>query len=73
MNPVLTAFLTGLGTAVPAPFLPLFTPEELEVLLCGKPDIDIELLKKVHARSMLDVGCAVWVRLKVVLGGVRWC
>ena len=47
MNPVLTAFLTGLGTAVPAPFLPLFTPEELEVLLCGKPEIDIDLLKKV--------------------------
>jgi hypothetical protein len=47
MDAPLSAFLTGLSAVLPAPLLPLFKPEELEELICGSPEIDIELLKRV--------------------------
>ena len=47
MNSQLCALLSGIGAVLPVSCLPLFTPEELEVVLCGSPDIDVDLLKKV--------------------------
>lgn len=41
------AFVSGLGAGLPAEALPLFTPTEAEVLFCGRPDVDVELLKRV--------------------------
>jgi len=35
----------GLATIVPIQLLPLFTWEELELMTCGKREIDIDLLK----------------------------
>ncbi len=32
---------------LPAELLPLFTPAELETLVCGRPTIDVDLLKRV--------------------------
>jgi hypothetical protein len=42
----LEAFLSGLGAVVPAELLPLFTPGELEALLCGRSEVDVEALKR---------------------------
>lgn len=41
------AFLAGLGACLPSEALPLFTPGEAETLFCGRPDVDVELLKRV--------------------------
>ena len=43
----LSAFFLGLACALPAALFPIFTPHELEALVCGAPTIDVELLKKV--------------------------
>jgi hypothetical protein len=47
MNSALSAFFVGLVGVLPANVFPLFTPDELETLICGAPEIDVELLKKV--------------------------
>jgi hypothetical protein len=47
MNEVMSAFFHGLVSVLPSSAFPLFTPEELEAIICGAPEIDIELLKKV--------------------------
>jgi hypothetical protein len=39
------AILRGLSTQVPVHVLSLFTWEELELMVCGNPTVDIELLK----------------------------
>ena len=39
------AVLRGLGTQVPVHVLSLFTWEELELMVCGNPTVDVELLK----------------------------
>ena len=39
------AVRAGLGTVVPAGALNLLTGSELEILVCGNPEIDLELLK----------------------------
>jgi len=36
----------GLTSIIPAPVLPLLTGEELERLVCGSPELDVELLKQ---------------------------
>eukprot|EP00613_Pedinella_sp_CCMP2098_P009865 CAMPEP_0171646722 /NCGR_PEP_ID=MMETSP0990-20121206/34963_1 /TAXON_ID=483369 /ORGANISM="non described non described, Strain CCMP2098" /LENGTH=501 /DNA_ID=CAMNT_0012223675 /DNA_START=121 /DNA_END=1628 /DNA_ORIENTATION=- len=46
-NAQLSAFFHGLSAGLPCQLFPLFTPLEFEVLVCGAPDIDVELLKKV--------------------------
>lgn len=43
------AMRRGLAAMVPIDALSLFTWEELELLVCGKPDIDVEVLKQ-HVR-----------------------
>ena len=45
--PQLEAFMDGLGAVLPAELFALFTPKELELLICGRPEIDIELLQSV--------------------------
>ncbi len=40
------AIRNGLDTIVPTQLLSLFTPQELELAICGRPDIDLVVLKK---------------------------
>merc|ERR1712137_663302 len=40
------ALARGLSDVLPLHYLSLFTPSELEVLMCGDANIDIELLKR---------------------------
>jgi hypothetical protein len=44
--PQIAALRRGIGHVVPTQVLSLFTWYELEMLVCGKPEIDIELLKR---------------------------
>ena len=41
----LSALLMGLAAALPVSLFPLFSPLELEDLICGAPEIDVNLLK----------------------------
>ena len=45
------AIRAGLATIVPLQFLELFTGEDLEVMVCGRSTVDIELLKSVTEYS----------------------
>lgn len=36
-----------MARVIPAPLLSLFTPYELETMVCGSPDIPLNLLKSV--------------------------
>jgi len=47
MQGAVSALLSGLCAALPAPALPLFCPRELEALVCGAPEIDVRLLQRV--------------------------
>lgn len=51
--PQLDAFLQGLGQVVPIELFPLWSPGELELLVCGPTNIDINLLKSV---TVYDLG-----------------
>eukprot|EP01006_Ploeotia_vitrea_P029336 TRINITY_DN61905_c0_g3_i1.p1 TRINITY_DN61905_c0_g3~~TRINITY_DN61905_c0_g3_i1.p1 ORF type:complete len:182 (+),score=25.86 TRINITY_DN61905_c0_g3_i1:238-783(+) len=42
---LMPAIFAGL-TFVPSHYLPLFTWHELELMICGQPEVDIEVLKK---------------------------
>jgi len=44
-NTQVDAIKRGLATIVPIALLPLFTWQELELMVCGKREIDLELLK----------------------------
>ncbi|ETO22614.1 hypothetical protein RFI_14580 [Reticulomyxa filosa] len=44
-NTQVEAIRRGLATIVPIALLPLFTWQELELMVCGKREIDLELLK----------------------------
>jgi len=48
------AIKRGLATVIPYPLLPLFTWQELELLVCGRPKMNVELLEKM---SVYD-GCS---------------
>ncbi len=39
------AIKSGLATIVPIQLLSLFTPQELELTVCGKREVNVELLK----------------------------
>jgi hypothetical protein len=43
-----TAIRQGLAEVVPERYLNLLTPEELEVRVCGHPDVDVVALRR-HA------------------------
>jgi len=53
-NPQLAAILKGLGTIVPLPLLFLFGWKDIRYLICGTPDVDLNLLKK-HTRYRAGV------------------
>ncbi|KAG7389554.1 RING finger and SPRY domain-containing protein 1 [Phytophthora pseudosyringae] len=40
----LAALKDGLGSVLPMELAPLFTPRELEVLICGRREVDVDLL-----------------------------
>lgn len=52
--PVCAAVLRGVATILPAPTLALFTWRELRTLVCGKPTVDIDLLRR---RTIYGDGC----------------
>lgn len=37
----------GMSTIIPVPLLSLLTPQQLEQLVCGLPEVSVEMLKKV--------------------------
>ena len=43
--PALALFLRGLSVSVPVELFPVFTAAELEVLFCGSPDVDVQILR----------------------------
>ena len=49
------AIRRGLATIVPVQLLPLFTDKELEFMVCGKREIDIDFLKVLYLWSSSDV------------------
>lgn len=44
---MLNAFTEGLGNVIPVEILPLLSGEELREMMCGNPEVDVELLKHV--------------------------
>ena len=50
----IAAIKRGLETIIPLPLISIFTWQELEVMLCGRPEIDIALLK-LHTVSSLNL------------------
>jgi len=45
-NRLLQYFYEGLSMVLPIEILPIFTSEELEILICGENKIDLDVLKK---------------------------
>ena len=43
----LESLLEGLGDVLPVELLPLWTPEELELMVCGPIELNVDLLKSV--------------------------
>ena len=50
----LRALWEGLSSVLPMAIAPLFTPEELEVLICGRRQVDVELLKQCTEYEEVD-------------------
>ena len=50
------AVRNGLSTIIPIRLLSLFTWEQLEVMVCGKPEIDVKLLQRVTEYSSCSAG-----------------
>jgi hypothetical protein len=44
---MLNAFVDGLSHLLPVELLPLLSGEEFRSLMCGNPDVDVDLLKRV--------------------------
>uniref|UniRef100_A0A7S2WL07 HECT domain-containing protein n=1 Tax=Rhizochromulina marina TaxID=1034831 RepID=A0A7S2WL07_9STRA len=44
--PMLHALRTGLASVLPVDLFPMFSPEELEQLVCGSGDVDVDLLQQ---------------------------
>ncbi|GAB9470558.1 Hect e3 ubiquitin ligase [Globisporangium polare] len=45
-NQQLAALREGLASVLPMEIAPLFTPRELEVLICGRGEVDVDLLRQ---------------------------
>merc|ERR1712065_30799 len=43
---VLSELKRGIADVVPLPVLTLFTWDQLEVLVCGRPEMDVDMLKR---------------------------
>ena len=54
-----TAVREGMAKVVPVPLLSLFTGPELERMVCGSPDIPLDLLKLVVTYK----GCCFWLNI----------
>ena len=52
--PSTTSQQQGLTCVLPTELLPIFTPLEMEGLLCGKPHVDVQLLKRVAAYEFVS-------------------
>ena len=50
-----SAVREGMARVVPVPLLSLFTGPELETMVCGSPDIPLDLLKSVVTYKGVDV------------------
>ncbi|KDO22743.1 hypothetical protein SPRG_21096 [Saprolegnia parasitica CBS 223.65] len=50
----LRPLMEGLATVVPHAALSLFTPTQLEELVCGSPEIDVELLQRITVYDGVD-------------------
>ena len=53
-HPQVSAVREGMGRVVPVPLLSLFTGPELETMICGSPDIPLDLLKSVVTYKGVD-------------------
>ncbi|XP_042217246.1 E3 ubiquitin-protein ligase HERC2-like isoform X2 [Homarus americanus] len=49
-----SAVRAGMARVIPVPLLSLFTPYELETMVCGSPDIPLNLLKSVATYKGVD-------------------
>lgn len=45
-EPLIRHLMDGLASVLPVEIFPLFTPEELERILCGSADVDVDLLQQ---------------------------
>lgn len=52
--PQVSAVREGMARVVPVPLLSLFTGPELETMVCGSPDIPLDLLKSVVTYKGVD-------------------
>jgi hypothetical protein len=55
-GPALTALYSGLTAVLPTEILPIFTADELETMVCGTIDVDIDKLEEVAEYE--DVECS---------------
>lgn len=52
--PQIKRIIRGLSHLVPLPYLNCLTAEEIKVATCGRPKVDVELLKK-HTKYAGDL------------------
>lgn len=53
MDRQIDAVREGMGWIIPVPILSLLTGEKLEQLVCGSPEVNVDILKKVVRYAML--------------------
>lgn len=72
---MLNSFVEGLGNVLPLEVFPLFTGEELRDTLCGNPEVDVDLLKRVVEYEGYDPEDAVieyfWQTLREISNDER--
>jgi HECT-domain (ubiquitin-transferase) len=72
---MLNSFVEGLGNVLPVEVFPLFTGEELRDTLCGNPEVDVDLLKRVVEYEGYDPDDAVidyfWQTLREISNDER--
>jgi hypothetical protein len=56
---MLNSFVDGVSHVLPVELLPLLSGEELRAFLCGNPDVDVDLLKRVVEYEGYEEGDAV--------------
>ncbi|KAK4294466.1 hypothetical protein Pmani_032901 [Petrolisthes manimaculis] len=54
-----SAVRSGMARVIPTPLLSLFTPYELETMVCGSPDIPLNLLKSVATYKGVEATAAL--------------
>lgn len=65
---MLNSFVDGMSHLLPVELLPILSAEELRAMLCGNPDVDVDLLKRVVEyegyKENDDVICYFWDALR---------